>query len=307
MASNNYDTDKLFWPITLTSTTVQLVVFEDNGNTESMVDFTTDSNIASFPATVYNHKDGTFASGAAVSHFAFLSELVDSLNNDTGLNNTYEITANTPTGSSLNNSGITITRATGTDNFSIRWTNGSTTLDPRLLGWGDSPSNTGYATSHDSPYSLWGVWQSPKAAQDKRREPRQIAQRSDGSSNAASVIWDTPLERRLEYSAIYGAHVWNDRADTAAFADDAGLPTNDVYNALYDLWFESARAGEQLLFSPDDGGDANWNIGTSYEWVVFLQSKRDNFWENLEDQEGGEKYKIMMAIDADRDSSTYSH
>lgn len=307
MASGNYDIDKIFWPITLTKSNDALVVSEDGGVRESLVRFSVDSDIVTFPATLYNHKDTTFAAGASVSHFALLHQLEAALNNNTTLQNTYSVTANTPTGSDLTNSGITIARASGTNQFNLEWAGASTTVDPRWFGWPAGASDTGLGTSHDSPGSIWAVWQSPVVAHDKRRRPTQVASRSDGSAHAKSVIWDSPLRRQVTWQPVRGAHVWNDRADDATLASEAGLPTGDTRNALQDLWWESARAGDVLLFAPNDGA-ADWQIGSGFEWVTLQQQWRDDFfgaW--LTDMAGGEKYSVTVGLDADRDNSEYSH
>lgn len=157
---------------------------------------------------------------------------------------TYTIESNTPSGSDLALSGIKITRSPAAD-FSLVFAGGSaTTLDPRLIGWaGDESSDqaSGAGGVLESPYSVWGVWQSytieGHAAQSKDKDPFQnIELSSDDVAVAARKKYLEKTFRTMTYEYVPGAHVRENRANDLASANTGGLPQYDVHNALEAMW-----------------------------------------------------------------------
>lgn len=101
------------------------------------------------PGTYYLRGDG--AAGD------LLPALVSALNNaTTGSANTYTITTSRNIDTSSPHTTITITRATGTDNFQILWADGLTTFDRALLGFAaNTADNASAKTSTQACAAAW--------------------------------------------------------------------------------------------------------------------------------------------------------
>lgn len=184
-----------------------------------------------------------FPSAAPASGNALLGTLEARLNLE-ATTATYTIESNTPAGSDLTLSGIKITRDPAA-NFSLVFSGvTSTTLDPRFIGWGADESSdqaSGADGVLESPYSLWGVWQSytieGHAAQSKDKDPfENIELSSDDVAVAARKKYLAKTFRTLAYEYAPGAHVRENRANDLASANTGGLPQYDVHNALESLW-----------------------------------------------------------------------
>lgn len=193
-----------------------------------------------------------------------LGELEDAINAESSLNHTYSIDARTPDNSELTNSGI---RISADGDFIPRVQDSDWTLDRRLLGWSSEFVINDQKSSHDSPYSVYGVWQSytrfeTAGPDDKRRRPRLDTEwSSTDMTEAYGFTWRAHDPRRFRYPGVPALHVWYDgdvRGDRDEFWESAGLfdggtGVGDLHNTLESLW-ELARDGSEIVILHESDG-----------------------------------------------------
>jgi len=211
----------------------QIVIDEGGVNTTVIIG-------SGLPKTYWYHDD---TENVLSDYPQFVTALEDALNNQ--LTNTYAIQLHTPTNSDIPSCGITISADAS---FTIRFTDSSFTMDPRLLGFPEGQnSNVDSDGSNDveSPVSYFGAWfpyddsGENKVIRDHRREPYSIQATSDSRPNAYSIEWQSNQRRRNDYYHLAGPHVFWTRGLESSETDRAGLATNDTNNALEDLWRQS--------------------------------------------------------------------
>lgn len=251
--------------------------------------------------TYYNHAD---ASTTIAGYAGFLEALVDALNAVGTFSGTYSVAASTPSGSSLTNSGITISAADLVGlTFSLDFGSGSTTLDPRLLGFGESPGTQTSTTGGDpdpavlaSPYSIYGAWQSPHAAANKRDARKQTPfSSSPDPVNRYTNAWEGHRRRPMEYRFLAPGHVRRWAAEDATIASDSGLPTGDINNAFEDFLWDASVSNDDILVVYDEG-DEDLQIDSHtdlYEYVRFADdSEIQGLMGLIEDVPRGESYDL---------------
>lgn len=257
MADFVYGQDRFFSEFEVTSSDNQLVINDpDDGEITASV---------STGSSYFNHLDD---GGNALHGSAFLKALETAINS-AATTNTYTIASNTPSGSDLTKSGISIS-STGGD-FTLKFSDASTTIDPRWIGWGESQSSdVGAANPVQSPFSLYPVWQShnqlDNAATDKRKIPHQNIQLSGDDVQQAARKKFLERDRRLfRYEWIFAGHVKENRATDQKSADNAGLPQGDVHNA-FELFWRAATEGDEneklvrIVIVHDRGGEGYENV-----------------------------------------------
>lgn len=250
-------------------------------------------------AAYYNHGDDALD---GTRGYAFLQALEDAIN--AAVSATYTITANTPGGSELTDSGITITRSPA-DQFAIRWA--TTTIDPRLLGFtedvtDDLPSDTNGVL--DSPLSIYAVWQSPHSAMDLRDgRTKTIYESSERSPSPRRIGFSGPRTRRMSFYSVEGGHLRENGAINATVATQAGLPTGDVHNALQEFLWQGGLDDELLAVYSGPGLDVP---ADEYEAVRFAPaSALENLIDEFDDVSGKEQASFEFRLELTSDSPVY--
>lgn len=260
-------------------------------------------------ATVWNHADASETSG---DHNGLIYALEALLNASGTLTNTYTVAAATPSGSDLTNSGIEITAsaAGGAAEFTLEFSDGSTTVNPRWFGWGESPGDqTSSSGVLASPYSLYATWQSPHAAHDKRDARRQSMNSSTSDPvNAYRNPFKGHRRRLMHYRFVPAGHVRRWAAEDSDIASDAGLPTGDINNAFADFLWEASASNEDILVVYDDGDD-DLQVDShtdKYEYVRFADDREiESLLQMIEDVPRGEEYDLMWHFASDLDDPEY--
>lgn len=248
MGEFDYSTDKHFWQFHLSDGERSLAVTEDadgDGSPENAVNF----QIAS--GFYLNHR--STSSAAPLGNTGLLKAIEDQMNNQGGLDGTYEIVEQTPPTHSysatneLTDAGIRIKETSGNVGgyFRMKFTDANWNLDIRFLGWPstDSPFFAESTTENgkevlDSPFSLYGQWQVNalvlNAASDKRGRTITDRRTSSGDAEASRAQKFNEYDvRRFMYQVVPGAMVRQGRGHDEGSAKLArvGWDSSNTYSS----------------------------------------------------------------------------
>lgn len=257
--------DRFFWPVQIPSDANDFVISEDttgDGNFDSNFTVTieagvwwlhADSTITADYRGLFRQLNDLLTVGAASN----VSISSGSANND------YEFQPVQLSTHSMDYPTVGLVATTNNGKFQIEW--GSSTLDPRLFGYGEDEGGSSDESTANSPndtvkppYSVYGIWQTKNKASDKRQDRVQKIFRSDDGRNARFNAWEPVRKRRkFMYHKVPGALVYSERARISDMADRAGLTTDDKNNGLEDLYIDS-RLGDILVLHGK--GDSSNNL-----------------------------------------------
>lgn len=316
-----YQTDRWLWPFRLDGGTNTLVVEEDASGTPTTlsVDLTTSANLSNATYYAFGNTDPTGGGSPSVESIISVGdtptlrahplydEVAEKLTAaSTSL--TYEFTASTPANSDLTNSGLTLQHDGAVD---IAYDFTASTIDPRFFGYDrdgqdasgvtQDGSSSVAAQSLDSPFSRWGMWQSPHDAHDKRRREEYDRFESSPQAPTQSRSWRWTRGRRMRdvtYQHLAGVHVWaRDRADRQAEADRGGLPKGDHNNALIDLW-ERSQVGYDRLIVEHNEGTSDLRLYDGIEAGTIRGDFAEGFdpTETTDRQYAGERYDVKIQV-----------
>jgi len=302
--------DRYLWSVDITTSDNQIVITESGG---SAVAVTISAD------TYWAHNDDDTDS----TYPGLFKALEDALNASGSLSGTYTLESQTPTGSSLEGSGL---RINSTVDFTLNFTDTSTdtsgwTLDPRLLGWPEGQESdsdvSSSSTIADSPLSYYTSWVVPDAANDLRPSPISAqASSSPDASRAFTLRWDANTMVNAHYMHLEGAHIFSSRATEAGEASFAGLPADDEHNALRDLWERcrdltgpSDTTSDILAVFVEDGATVSQRLqvqrisggSDQNQWAVLRlgdAEQRSSFRAMIQDLDGsgGEVYQVRPAF-----------
>lgn len=271
--NSRYDTIALYRKVTIDSTNKAIVISDTDGADVINLD----------EGDYYNHLDDSLATDG------LLKAIVDKIN-ATKTTLTYTLAAATPSGSSLANSGITLS-ADGV--FNILMADASWTLDRRLIGYAIDAGGVGSQTSYTSPYSIYAKWQTPHAPDDLRRfQFREVYESAPMNAGARANAFAGPWVRRCDMYSVPGGHVREDGADTSEVATQAGLPQGDTHNSLSEF-LRQGGIDPELLLTFD--GEELADFSGIYELVTIADKARLGRWlDELEDVPGKEQYSFSL-------------
>lgn len=296
-----YTRDRFYAPIEIGSGQ-ETVVFSDSGGQQL---------VSIGVGTYWGHNDDTLNA----TYPGLFKALEDALN-ASSLAGTYTIVCATPTSSSeQTSSGIMIQC---TEAFEIRPENLNFDLDPRLLGFGASPSN--FASTEVSasvhrcimPYTSfawWDVWSIYKdhAAIDKRSFPSSRLISSDEDSRVAvSAVWDyfgaVRWTRRYNSGMITAPHIFGERGAHSGYAKLAKLALGDINNGFLEcVWLRSRQsdgpestAGDILVQYNDVSTIADVS---DYDVACLASNQRQDFRTCIQElQPNGELYQLNLEM-----------
>lgn len=306
MGTDFYKPDRLHWRIPVTSGNQKVGVIEDpNGSNDfNEISLPLDPGSgAEYYATGWADPDNGTRREVDVLSDLQIAPLYNyiqvELSQNSPNNLDYEFQAITPTNSNLVNSGLRLTTVGQSVPLQLVWS--SDRLSPRYFGFQRGTGQSSVSTSIDGPVSRWGMWQSPKSAGDKR-QPVESKTFSESDSKASRDWRWTKGDRmrRRRYYDILSPHVYpHDRADRAALADDAGLPTGDHNNALFDLWRQRYASTEQRIVVQENAGESDLELATSSKPIsVGYVANMDKFWPEGDTEHNwpGEAYGLSVVL-----------
>ena len=244
--------------------------------------------------------------------------LVDEMNDHPSTNNTYALTLTdgSKPDNTLYDRAMKLTRTSGAASWSLDMSNAAWTLDKRLLGFreGHAVDESGGA-SLTSPLGVWGIWQPPVVAHNKRRVRKKTSFAYGTTLNSKGVWtsmarWDV---RQFLYRFVPPAHLFTKRAFTANTATSQGLVQYDDHNAFEWLW-RSADLGP-ILFLPDknfDWGNSDTFLNDPHEALQWVDQKSlEEFGQSFKriENASGELYDIEFELAITEHSTTewYEH
>lgn len=282
MTSPIFGPDRWLYPIEVTSSTDSIQLVEDTtGDGSPDTAYKATINIG----TYYGYKSGI------TGYNGILGAIETKLNN-VATQNTYTIIAATPPGSSLTNSGIEVVATNSSPRaFQLKWDAITDAQDPAWLGWGSATSSTAASNTNTptdriaSPYSILGKWQSITAFSDNtatrkdRDEKRWLDFSSDDQVNATQIEYGDPtVTDEIMYPQVPAAAVREQRGDDADYASQAGLPTGDTHNALYDLWVVASSGDKgKVIVVHNEGDDDHIIQNEGYEIGYLDRRLRQRF------------------------------
>lgn len=275
------------WPTTLDSSS-NTVVWDENGTTQT-ASLTTSQDY-------YAHND----TDSALPANALYDELITQMESS-GADN-YSVSSATPSGSEVTNGGLTVTNDTG-NNWGWLFSDSNFDLDPRLLGYGSSPSDPSLATSQTGPRTVYSQWQSWSIFVDGNHAIRKsddqrhdLATSSDKAEDAFQLQYGPDrIVREWVYHWIPAAHVRKDKANRGQHADNAGLASGDTNNQWADLHDRMADLDE-ILVVHDNADDSDLTVA-DHGWEGYKldsMAHRHSFREALSlERKKGEIYHLM--------------
>lgn len=231
----SYGPDRWLYPIEITAEN-NGIVWDDNG-------FPLTTTIT--PGTYYAHDDVTINSTYPSLYATIRAAMVaESLAN--GDASTYTMAAATPTlSSSQTNAGLKIISTAP-----MVWFASGTINKTGALGYIYNGADSAEASEVTSPYTCKGAWTPPEYASDKRAAPKRVLSYSSlytEREDTYALNRGARTGRAFRYEFIGAAHVFNTRANDAAYAAAGGLAQYDVHNALEDLWGSMALLNDIIV------------------------------------------------------------
>lgn len=299
--------DRLLMPITIDSTNKVFRYIDSGGVNEVLITLT--------EGTYYLHDDSTLHATHKGLYYA-----IKTVNNSgTGADGTrtgagtavatMAFAAATPSSSSdQTGSGLEVSAAT---TFAVEFDDVGFTMDPRWFGETDSPWTS--ASSYTSTFMRYGDWTTPvwrglRSASDRRSDLRNVTFASeDDEAYAYLVRWRANRRfRSLEYQWVPAAHVFDDRASDADYAETGRVSTGDDHNAWMTVWKEAARGRDVVGVYEMATQDLQV---TTHDWEVWrLGAKyRDSFRSTLMDvRPNGEFYHVKFDVAVLPDYENYT-
>lgn len=193
--------------------------------------------------------------------------IVDKLTANSPNNLTYEMTADTPSGSSQTNSGVTVTTSSGSTDIQLNLA-ASNHISGSVFGWGDTERSVGGSASITGPESRGIIWYSPVLPHEKPRLDRYEGFDS-GPDARPSRQWrytDRQRERLIQYKKVPAVHVHAfDRASKSDQQSAGGVPAGDSSNAFEDFWDAVGYADRDIIIAHHTGpgsGSMSLRVGT---------------------------------------------
>lgn len=284
-----YGQDRWLYKVTITASNNTIEWREDTGGGMTLLTTT----IAA--GDYYCHNDSTLNSTHPSLYIALKAAMeAESTASSTGQSYTFE--AVTPTSSTEQTLGGL--RITSSDAWELAQF--STINYTGALG---HIRDTGYVVADgsdrvDSPYTNKGVWMPPDWATDKRsRDVRTLAASTEYTEHDdhEQVSRGTRTVRVFVYEHITAAHVFNTRANDAAYASTGALAQYDVHNALEDLWVSWGN-GDDIIVVHDVNPNTLDVDGEGYEIVRHTSMDAASDLYNVIDKmiDGGEYYRVTM-------------
>jgi len=281
--------DRHMYPLTIYS--LNKTVVWDEGGTTQTADLT--------EGTYWPHNDTS-----ATGYPALYDALISAMNNVSP--DTYSITAATPSGSEVQNSGVTVTNDSGNSWFWDFSKFSGFTFPRPYLGYPPTASSPGAAVSQTGPRSILGTWQSwtlfdsgHEATDARDDEQYDIAVSSDKAEEAYQLQYGSPrIIRTFEYRWVPAAHVQRGKATDSTHADNAGLPTGDLNNQWANL-HESMKDLDEILVVHDDGDDSDLSV-IDHDWEAYKlegREARSSFRASIETaRKQGEFYHLQFQV-----------
>lgn len=307
--ASTYQRDWWLWPIVVTSSNNSFVFTETGGSTFTVT-------IAA--GTYYTHRDSSID-----TDYPSLWLALETAIGAESTTNTYTFSAQTPTQSVEQfSAGIRLTGTAGTSvEFSIDFSSGSFTLDPRLLGFPSTQSADVTAVAEgsdhvlDSVFTVFGTWRAfslfdGKAA-EKRGDERVLSIDShDRPSDRYPLEWFEERYRPVSYQRVYAAHVYRYAARDLGYATVGKLAQNDTHNAFYYIWRELLRDDNPVIVCHNVGDVWDLQVDTYDSEAVkragsFPTSFRE--WTGEPVQRAGEFYNLELDLFIDDDINGYFH
>lgn len=220
---------------------------------------------------------------------------------------TFTVGSGTSTRSPFPNSGLVITC---TQDFTLRFTHPSFTLNPRVFGMNPDWPDFGDVSSTNgvwrSPYSVGNVWRAPWRATSKLPDTdREIYD----SGREDQILWGEEVTREWKAARLPAALIRKTRAgEHVDWADIAALGFGDTNNNLERLWDETLSKKKPALLVHNHGIHGLLELPATGVEVVRLRdleqrSKKSALLQNLKPQ--GERYDVSLLLEVL--ASTYNH
>lgn len=243
--AGSYERDWWLWPIVVTASTNGVVLSESGGST-----FT----VTIEAGTYFLHRDSSQES----TYPSILTAIETALDAE-ATTNTYDFEVATPTQSvDQLTTGVRLVGASGAPSvsFSLDFSSGSFTLDPRVLGFLDTQSADVTSVAHGSDYAItaeytcFGVWRAFSLFGGEAAEKRgdlhtlSIDSHKRGSDRYTLEWFEEEPYRTIIYEKVHAAHVYRYAARQSSYAVVGELAQYDTHNAFYHVWrqLKSGRA-----------------------------------------------------------------
>lgn len=293
---NTYERgDRFIWPYPVTKGST--FVMRENG-----IDRTIE--LPSYDAGMYyTHDSYSFHQDKYRSLLGYMTDMMEDA--DGGTDNTYSVDmdAGGRPNDDLYFRYLRFKRDSGSYQWGFNFGHSDWTLDKRLLGYPESYGETVYGdnASITSNLGMWGHWQAPVKAHNKRRVRKRSTFSLGLGSNNTWTNSSSMDVRQFKYRFVKGPHVTVDYAIGSSDYAAAGLESGDNHNAFYWLWKHAANG--PILFLPDydyDWGDLGGpSVLTPWEALQWVDQKSlEEFERNVSliEDAAGEVYDIEFEL-----------
>jgi len=290
--------DAFLYPITIVAADQTMILTETGGATPAS------AAVVTITAGTYYAMMDTAPAGYS-SLYAEIETRLNAASVASGNSSTYEIIRVDASSSSAfgKAAGIRIkcNGENGTTAFTMVFSSGSWTLDPRILGFPAAQAADESSTANviTAEMTAWGIWIPPERASQKgpRRTVRvqgrsggRIASRRTNQLSSRSV-------RQFRYRYIPAGHIFTRRNQIQGYATTAGLALNDDGNYFADLHRYGFAADADVFVIHDLGGTAaDITAANGYEIIRIDEAeahKMDDLASSLQlTLTGGEYYEI---------------
>lgn len=164
------------------------------------------------------------------------------------------------------------------------------------IGWVESTSTS--PSGIGMPHSTFGIWHTPVPATDKRRMMERLPI-SSGGAVSFSLNWEQNNKRRIKYSNIHPVHVRSNPNRAHNVGTDTaygGLAPFDAGNAFEDMWINSKKGGDILLYQDGGSGQAMSSLSYDVEIVNIAPEFTQSFDRCVTDRGYSEHYDIEFEI-----------
>ena len=290
---NTYNDKDLIIPkITITSANNKILIRENSAHVTGSI------AVGDYYAYVPSTESSEFQAA-----YPSLYSAISTAMNDASAN-TYTFTIGTPTLSSgFTNSGITLNKSGGVNNWGIICTSSAGTFDPRFFGYnqGDAATITTAIIGTDltGSYSRYGVWLSPKQHSSRLGNTINVQYHNNGNYNIRQTVkWTTNKFRNMRYQWIYANHVSSYRNNRLEYAQAGYQPLAqyDHGNYFNQIWELGSKGGDMLYVYND--GDVDLSVTNhQYEIVSFAREFQDEL-SSVETRAdaNGEIYNLEFAL-----------
>lgn len=252
-----YERDTWFAPLPIDSTN-NTVVFSDSSVTNEVIDLDLvdgSSNPISYYNMVGTGSAGSRTTATGDNFYPLLDRIEAAIN--AASSNAYEFQAFTPTGY-LAEVGVKLVQTSGSGGFSWDFSDGSWSLDPRILGFPASQTAdvSSSAGELEGDFSTYGVWVSHtitdgEATRKLQRRTKNVSLSSEDVRYATRKQYYARDYRQFVYEYVPGAHVRENRGFDADSAATASIAEDDVNQAFYGIWDLATRQAEAASSTRD--------------------------------------------------------